>query len=216
MKFFLDTANIEQIEEGCSLGIIDGVTTNPSLLSKEEGDYRTILKKICEIVKGPVSAEVISQNYKGMIEEAKSLAEIDENIVIKIPMIREGIKAGKHLVEQGIKINITLVFSPVQALIAAKIGATFISPFIGRLDDISQEGMLLIKQIKKILNNYSFNSKLLVASIRHPLHVLKSALYGADIATIPYNVFEQLFKHPLTDIGLEKFLEDWKKGKIKR
>lgn len=216
MKFFLDTANIEQIEEGCSLGIIDGVTTNPSLLSKEEGDYRTILKKICEIVKGPVSAEVISQDYKGMIEEAKSLADIDENIVIKIPMIREGIKAGKHLVEQGIKINITLVFSPVQALIAAKIGATFISPFIGRLDDISQEGMLLIKQIKRILNNYSFNSKLLVASIRHPLHVLKSALYGADIATIPYNVFEQLFKHPLTDIGLEKFLEDWKKGKIKK
>jgi len=213
MKFFLDTANIKQIEEGCSLGIIDGVTTNPSLLSKEEGDYRSILKKICEIVKGPVSAEVIHQDYKGIIEEAKSLADIDENIVIKVPMIREGIKAAKYLADQGIKINITLVFSPVQALIAAKIGATFISPFIGRLDDISQEGMLLIKQIKRILNNYSFNSKLLVASIRHPLHVLKSALYGADIATIPYNVFEQLFKHPLTDIGLEKFLEDWKKAK---
>lgn len=211
MLFFLDTANIRQIEEACSLGIIDGVTTNPSLISKEEGNYKSILKRICEIVKGPVSAEVISQDYEGIIKEAKSLAEIDEHIVIKIPMIKEGIKAGRYLVQQGIKINITLVFSPAQALIAAKIGATYISPFIGRLDDISHPGMYLIKQIKKILENYSFKSKLLVASIRHPLHVVKAALYKADIATIPYSVFEQLFKHPLTDIGLEKFLQDWKK-----
>ncbi|OGF66063.1 MAG: fructose-6-phosphate aldolase [Candidatus Fischerbacteria bacterium RBG_13_37_8] len=211
MKFFLDTANIKQIEEGCSLGIIDGVTTNPSLLSKEGSDYRHNLKRICETVKGPVSAEVISENHQGMIEEAKSLAEIDEHIVIKIPMTKEGMKAGKYLVTNGIKINVTLVFSPSQALIAAKIGATYISPFIGRLDDISHNGMFLIKQIKKILKNYAYKSEVIVASIRHPLHVVQSALYGADIATIPFAVLDQLFKHPLTDIGIERFLQDWRK-----
>ena len=211
MKFFLDTANIEQIREACQLGIIDGVTTNPSLLSKESGDYKENLFKICEIVKGPVSAEVTKETYKEMIEEAKSLADIHEHIVIKIPMTMEGIKAGKYLVSENIKINVTLVFSPSQALIAAKIGANYVSPFIGRLDDISQHGMKLIKLISKIYKNYSFKTQVIVASIRHPLHVVKAAVYGADIATIPFSVVLQLFKHPLTDIGVEKFLQDCKK-----
>ena len=213
MKFFIDTANIKQIEESCSLGIIDGVTTNPSLLSKEEGDYREILKKICQTVKGPVSAEVISEDTQGMIEDGKALAAIDEHINVKIPMTKDGIKAGKWFVEHGIKINVTLVFSPSQALIAAKIGATYISPFIGRLDDISHDGMELIDQINTIIKNYNFTSQIIVASIRHPLHVVQAALIGADIATIPFAVFDQLFKHPLTDIGIKKFLEDWKKSR---
>lgn len=214
MKFFLDTANIKQIKEACQLGIIDGVTTNPSLLSKEEGDYKENLFKICEIVKGPVSAEVTKETFEGMIEEAQSLARIHENIVIKIPMTPEGIRVGKYLVSNNIKINVTLVFSPTQALIAAKIKANYVSPFIGRLDDISFRGMNLIKLIANIYKNYMFETQIIVASIRHPMHVVEAALYGANIATIPYSVFTQLFKHPLTDIGIERFLQDWKKIKM--
>ena len=215
MKFFLDTANIKQIKEACQLGIVDGVTTNPSLLSKEEGDYRDNLSRICEIVKGPVSAEVTKETYEEMIEEAQSLAKIHENIVVKIPMTPEGIRASKYLVSNNIRINITLVFSPAQALIAAKINANYVSPFIGRLDDISHQGMNLIKLIAKIYKNYMFETQIIVASIRHPMHVVEAALYGAHVATIPYSVFTQLFKHPLTDIGIEKFMQDWKKIKIK-
>lgn len=215
MKFFLDTANIKQIKEACQLGIVDGVTTNPSLLSKEEGDYRDNLSRICEIVKGPVSAEVTKETYEEMIEEAQSLAKIHENIVVKIPMTPEGIRASKYLVSNNIRINITLVFSPAQALIAAKINANYVSPFIGRLDDISHRGMNLIKLIAKIYKNYMFETQIIVASIRHPMHVVEAALYGAHVATIPYSVFTQLFKHPLTDIGIEKFMQDWKKIKIK-
>lgn len=214
MKFFLDTANIKQIKEACQLGIIDGVTTNPSLLSKEEGDYKENLFKICEIVKGPVSAEVTKETFEGMIEEAQSLAGIHENIVIKIPMTPEGIRVGKYLVSNNIKINVTLVFSPTQALIAAKIKANYVSPFIGRLDDISFRGMNLIKLIANIYKNYMFETQIIVASIRHPMHVVEAALYGANIATMPYSVFTQLFKHPLTDIGVERFLQDWKKIKM--
>ena len=213
MKFFIDTANIKQIEESCSLGIVDGVTTNPSLLSKEEGNYKEILKEICLTVKGPVSAEVISEDSQGMIEDGKALAAIDEHINVKIPMTKEGVKAGKWLADHGIKINVTLVFSPTQAIIAAKIGATFISPFIGRLDDISQDGMQLIQQIHTIIKNYNFKSQMIVAIIRHPMHVVQAAMIGADIATIPFAVFDQLFKHPLTDIGIKKFLDDWKKAR---
>ncbi len=213
MKFFIDTANINHIKEACDYGIIDGVTTNPSLLAKESGNYKENLYKICEIVKGPVSAEVTSEKCDGMIDEAKDLAKIHENIVIKIPMTPEGIKAGKYLVDSNIKINITLVFSPSQAIIAAKIKANYISPFIGRLDDISHKGMELIEIMSKIYKNYSYETKIIVASIRNPLHVVQAALHGADIATIPYAVIMQLFKHPLTDIGVERFLKDWEKIK---
>ncbi len=212
MKFFIDTANPDEIRKAYEMGIIDGVTTNPTLISKENKDFGSLIKEICEIVQGlPISLEVLSLNSKGMIEEAQKLSETGENIVVKIPMTAEGLKAIKILVSEGIKTNTTLVFSPTQALLAAKAGTTYVSPFIGRLDDISQTGMDLVGQIVKIFDNYDFQSEVIVSSIRHPIHVLEAALIGADVATIPYKVIEQLVRHPLTDIGIERFLEDWKK-----
>ena len=212
MKFFIDTANPGEIRKAHEMGVIDGVTTNPSLISKENRDFESLIKEICEIIQGlPISLEALSLNSEGMIGEARKLSKMGENIVVKIPMTVEGLKAIKVLVSEGIKTNTTLVFSPTQALLAAKAGTTYVSPFIGRLDDISQTGMDLIEQIVMIFNNYSFESQVIVSSIRHPIHVLEAALIGADVATIPYKVIEQLVKHPLTDIGIERFLEDWKK-----
>ena len=212
MKFFIDTANPVEIRKAYEMGVIDGVTTNPTLISKENKDFGSLIKEIGDIVQGlPISLEVISPHSEGMIEEAQKLAEMGQNIVVKIPMTGEGLKAIKVLISEGIKTNTTLVFSPTQALLAAKAGTTYVSPFIGRLDDISQTGMDLIRQIMTIFNNYGFESEVIVASIRHPVHVLEAALIGADVATIPYKVIEQLTKHPLTDIGIERFLEDWKK-----
>jgi transaldolase len=209
MKFFLDTGNIKDIESLMPLGIIDGVTTNPSLMAKEGGDPKTIIKRICEIVKGPVSAEVVSTDAEGMIKEGREWAKLDEHIVVKIPFIREGVKAIKILSGEGIKINTTLCFSPMQALIAAKAGSSYISPFVGRLDDISTDGMELVKQILEIYRAYGYKTEVLVASVRHPMHIVQAARMGADICTCPAAVIEQCFKHPLTDIGLEKFLKDW-------
>jgi len=212
MKFFIDTANPGEIRKAHEMGVIDGVTTNPSLISKENRDFKSLIEEICEIIQGlPISLEVLSLESKGMIKEARNLAEMGENIIVKIPMTSEGLKAIKALVSEGIKTNTTLVFSPTQALLAAKAGTTYVSPFIGRLDDISQPGMDLVEQIVTIFDNYGFESEVIVASIRHPVHVLEAALIGADVATIPYKVIEQLVKHPLTDIGIERFLEDWKK-----
>jgi transaldolase len=211
MKFFIDTANIEEIRKANELGVIDGVTTNPSLMAKEGKDPIKVLKDICKIVKGPVSAEVIGITSDVMVREARSLAGIHKNIVVKIPMIEEGIKAVKKLSALKIKTNVTLVFSSTQALIAAKAGATFVSPFVGRLDDISHYGMGIISEIIDIYDNYMFDTEVIVASIRNPLHVVEAARMGADIATIPYSVITQLIKHPLTDIGLAKFLKDWEK-----
>ncbi|MCK8826923.1 fructose-6-phosphate aldolase [Natroniella acetigena] len=214
MKFFIDTANLEEIKEAASLGVIDGVTTNPSLVAKEgDVDFHTRIKEICELVDGPVSAEVISLEAEGMIEEARELAELAQNVVIKIPMTVEGLKAVKTLSEEGIKTNVTLVFSANQALLAAKAGATYISPFVGRLDDIAHEGLQLIEDIAIILDNYGLESEIITASIRHPQHVKQAALIGADIATIPFDVIGKLSSHPLTDIGIEKFLNDWEQGK---
>ena len=212
MKFFIDTANPGEIRKAHEMGVIDGVTTNPSLISKENRDFIPLIKEICEIIQGlPISLEVLSLNAEGMIEEARNLAEMGENIVVKIPMTTEGLKAIKVLAAEEIKTNTTLVFSPTQALLAAKAGTTYVSPFIGRLDDISQIGMDLVSQIMTIFKNYGFGSKVIVSSIRHPIHVMEAALIGADVATIPYKVIEQLARHPLTDIGIEKFLADWKK-----
>jgi transaldolase len=212
MKFFIDTANPGEIKKAYEMGVIDGVTTNPTLISKENKDFESLIKEIREIIQGlPISLEVLSLNSEGMIEEAQKLSEIGQNIVVKIPMTGEGLKVIKVLASEGIKTNTTLVFSPTQALLAAKAGTTYVSPFIGRLDDISQTGMDLVKQIVTILDNYDFESKVIVSSIRHPIHVLEAALIGADVATIPYKVIEQLIKHPLTDIGIERFLADWKK-----
>jgi transaldolase len=193
--------------------MVDGVTTNPSLIAKEGRDFEEIIKEICEIVDGPISAEVVSTDTEGMLEEARKLAKIHNNIVVKIPMLVDGLKATRILSEEGIKTNVTLAFSPLQALMAAKAGATYISPFIGRLDDISQEGLLLVEQIVEIYSNYAFDTEIIVASIRNPLHVLESALMGADIATIPFNVLSKLAAHPLTDKGLKAFLDDWNKAK---
>jgi transaldolase len=215
MKFFIDTANINEIKEAQSFGILDGVTTNPSLVAKEGKDFRKLLDEILSIVDGPVSAEVISTDFDGIVKEARELASIHKNIVVKIPLIKDGMKAVKLLSSEGIKTNVTLCFSPTQALIAAKAGATYISPFVGRLDDISTNGMELISQIVQIYHNYDFNTQVLVASIRHPLHVVEAALIGADVCTIPFNVIDKLFNHPLTDIGLDKFLSDWKKSQNK-
>ena len=211
MKFFIDTANIDEIKEAASLGVLDGVTTNPSLVAKEGKEFRTLLKEICSLVDGPISAEDIATDYEGMMKEAHSLAKIHKNIVVKIPLIKEGLKAVKTLSDEKIKTNVTLCFSAPQSLLAAKAGATFISPFIGRLDDIGQEGMQLIEQIVTIYHNYHFRTQVLVASVRHPLHVIEAALLGADVCTMPFKVIDQLIKHPLTDIGIERFLADWKK-----
>jgi transaldolase len=212
MKFFIDTANIDEIKEAHSMGMVDGVTTNPSLIAKEGRDFEEIIKEICEIVDGPISAEVVSTDTEGMLEEARKLSKIHDNIVVKIPMLVSGLKAARQLAEEGIKTNVTLVFSPLQALMAAKAGATYVSPFIGRLDDISQEGLLLVEQIVEIYGNYAFDTEIIVASIRNPLHVLESALMGADIATIPFSVLNRLAAHPLTDKGLKAFLDDWNRG----
>ncbi|MCH7772995.1 MAG: fructose-6-phosphate aldolase [Bacteroidetes bacterium] len=211
MKFFIDTASIDEIREAASLGILDGVTTNPSLVSKEGKDFRKLLDEILEIVDGPVSAEVIATDYEEILNEAREYAAIHKNIVVKVPLIKEGLKAVKTLFEENIKVNVTLCFSPAQALLAAKAGATYISPFIGRLDDISTSGMDLISQIVQIYRNYNYNTEVLVASVRHPLHLVEAALIGADICTMPFGVIDKLFNHPLTDIGLSKFLSDWKK-----
>lgn len=211
MKFFIDTANIEEIRKAYELGVIDGVTTNPSLMAKEGKDPVRILREICSVVKGPVSAEVVGTTAEVMIKEAKSLAGIHKNIVVKIPMIEEGLKAVRKLSGLGIRTNVTLVFSSTQALLAAKAGATFVSPFVGRLDDISHNGMALIGEMIDIYDNYMFETEIIVASVRNPLHVVEAARMGAHIATIPYAVIAQLIKHPLTDIGLAKFLKDWEK-----
>jgi transaldolase len=211
MKFFIDTANLKEIQSAADLGLIDGVTTNPSLLSKENEKPRELIKKICQTVDGPISAEVVSETAPEMIKEAQSLAKIHKNICVKIPMTAEGLKAVKKLSALGIPTNVTLIFSPLQALLAAKAGATYVSPFVGRLDDISQEGMEMVGQIVTIFNNYGFETEIIVASIRHSVHVLTAALMGADIATIPYKVLLQLARHPLTDMGIQKFLDDWKK-----
>lgn len=212
MKFFIDTANPEEIRKAYEMGVIDGVTTNPTLISKEKRNFDSLIKEICEIIHNlPISLEVIGLKSEEMVQEARHLSRMGENIVVKIPMTAEGLKAIKVLISEGIKTNTTLVFSPTQALLAAKVGSTYISPFIGRLDDISQTGMELVEQIMAIMNNYGFKSEIIVSSIRHPIHVLEAALVGAHVATIPYKVIEQLVKHPLTDIGIERFLEDWKK-----
>jgi len=213
MKFFIDTADIDEIRDAASLGILDGVTTNPSLIAKEGRDFHTVLKEIVSIVNGPISAEVTSTELEGMLDQAHTLAKIHPNIVIKLPLITEGLRACKRLTDEGIKTNVTLCFSPSQALLAAKAGATYISPFIGRLDDISEDGMDLIHQMRTIYDNYGFETQILAASIRHPMHVVQAAIAGADVATIPHKVIGQLVKHPLTDIGQAKFLADWKKMK---
>ena len=211
MKFFIDTANIAEIKEGISLGMVDGVTTNPSLVAKENRKFDDVVKEILKIVDGPVSLEVISLEAKGMVTEAKKLAKLGKQVVIKIPMTTEGLKATKMLAEEGIPVNQTLIFSPLQALMAAKAGAAYVSPFVGRLDDIAHDGMEICEQIIQIFDNYEFSTEIIVASIRHPRHVLAAAMMGADIATIPFKVITQLAQHPLTDKGISLFLEDWKK-----
>ncbi len=213
MKFFIDTANIDEIKKGVELGLVDGVTTNPTLISRENRDPKHLIEEICSIVDGPVSVEAVSLDKEGMVKEARELSKIAPNIVIKIPLTEEGLKAVRVLSKEGIKTNVTLCFSPTQALLAAKAGANYISPFVGRLDDISHTGMELVEQIITIYDNYGFETEVIVASIRNPLHVLEAALMGADIATIPFRVLMQLVKHPLTDIGIERFLKDWEKVK---
>ncbi len=211
MKFFIDTANIEQIKDANDMGMVDGVTTNPSLIAKEDGEFKQIIADICGIVDGPVSAEVISLEYEGMVTEARELAKIAKNIAVKIPMTVPGLKAVKTLTAEGINTNVTLVFSALQALMAAKAGATYVSPFVGRLDDLAQEGMGLIEEIAQIFANYDFDTQIIVASVRSPLHVLDSALLGADIATIPYGVLKKLAGHHMTDKGIDAFMADWNK-----
>jgi len=211
MKFFIDTANLDEIREAASLGILDGVTTNPTLLAKEKEAPLVLFKKICELVEGPVNAEVVSLDWQGIVKEGRELAKLHKNIVVKIPMTKDGLKAVKVFAKEGINTNVTLIFTPIQALLAARAGATYVCPFVGRLDDISSDGMQLIQQIREIFDNYGIRTEIIVASIRHPLHVVQSAMIGADIATIPLKVIEQLLKHPLTDKGIEMFLADWKK-----
>lgn len=213
MKFFIDTANIDDIKKGVEMGMVDGVTTNPSLVAKEDKPFTDIIKEICELVDGPVNAEVVSLEADGMLAEGRELAKIRDNIVIKVPMTVEGLKATKQFAAEGIKTNVTLVFSTAQALLAAKAGASFVSPFVGRLDDISMPGMDLIADIMTIYHNYGYDSEVIVASVRNPLHVMDAAMVDADIATIPLKVIEQLAKHPLTDRGLDQFLADWEKRK---
>ncbi|AEA33533.1 fructose-6-phosphate aldolase [Hippea maritima] len=209
MKFFLDTANVEKIRYFADMGLVDGVTTNPSLIAKEGRDFKEVIDEITRIVDGPISAEVVSTESVGMVEEALELARIHENIVIKIPMTKEGIKATHQLASEGVRVNMTLIFSPSQALLAAKAGARYVSPFIGRLDDISTDGLDMVSDIRAVLDNYDFECEIIAASIRHPLHVIEAAKMGVDIATIPPDVMDKLFNHPLTDIGLDKFLRDW-------
>lgn len=211
MKFFIDTANVEEIKEGIALGMVDGVTTNPSLIAKEKKDFDTVVKDILKIVKGPVSLEVVSMEAKSMFAEGKKLARLGSNVVIKVPLSTEGLKATRMFADAGINVNQTLIFSPLQALMAAKAGARYVSPFVGRLDDVAHDGMEIVDQILTIYENYCYETEVIVASIRHPRHVLDAALMGADIATIPFKVIAQLVKHPLTEKGIEAFLEDWKK-----
>jgi transaldolase len=211
MKFFIDSANLPEIKEAKAQGLIDGVTTNPSLVAKEGREFKKLIHEICEVVDGPVSAEVVSTEEEGMIKEARELVKIHKHVVVKIPMIPEGLKAVRRLSQEGVKINVTLIFSPTQALLAAKAGATYVSPFVGRLDDISEIGMNLIEQIVTIFHNYDFKTQVLVASVRNPVHVVEAAMMGADVATMPFAVIQQLSKHPLTDVGLKKFLADWEK-----
>ena len=209
MKFFIDTANIEEIKEANRMGMVDGVTTNPTLVAKEGREFEPLLKEICDVVDGPVNAEVVSTDVEGMLTEAHKLVKIADNIVVKIPMIVDGLKAVRRLADEGIKTNVTLIFSPLQALMAAKAGAAYVSPFVGRLDDLSQDGLLLAEQIVEIYSNYAYDTEIIVASVRNPLHVLESALMGADIATVPFKVLAALAAHPMTDKGLKAFLDDW-------
>lgn len=211
MKFFLDTASVKEIREGVGTGLVDGVTTNPSLVAKEGRPFKVVLAEICDIVPGPVSAECVTMTTEEMVAEARDLAKVAKNVVVKIPLTKDGLRAVKRVSVEGIKTNVTLCFSAVQALLAAKAGATYISPFVGRLDDRGSDGMELIKDIRAIYDNYEFDTEILVASIRHPVHVLEAARMGADVSTMPYAVFEKLYQHPLTDLGLAQFLEDWKK-----
>ena len=211
MQFFLDTGNVDEIKQALEWGILDGVTTNPTLIAKTGRPFMEVVKEILQLVDGPVSLETVSRDAKGMVEEGRKLAELGDNVVVKIPMTPEGIIAVQELESEGIPTNVTLVFSPTQALIAAKAGATFVSPFVGRLDDISSEGMKLIRDIKTIFDNYDFDTQIIVASVRHPMHVLEAALIGADICTMPFEVMKKLFQHPLTDKGIELFLQDWEK-----
>jgi transaldolase len=215
MKFFIDTANIDEIRDAARLGILDGVTTNPSLVAKEGRKFEDVIAEICTIVDGPISAEVTALDYEGMMTQARPLSKIHKNVTIKVPLTKEGLRACKALRAEGMTVNVTLCFSPSQALLAAKCGATFISPFVGRLDDVSQDGIELIRQIRAIYDNYGFTTQILAASIRHPMHVVECALAGADVGTMPYKVMLQLYEHPLTDAGLKKFLEDWGKQKSK-
>jgi transaldolase len=212
MKFFIDTANIAEIKEANAMGMVDGVTTNPSLIAKEKGDFKAIIAEICSIVDGPISAEVISLDVEGMVREARDLAKIHKNIVVKIPMTIDGLKAVRRLTAEGIKTNVTLIFSPLQALMAAKAGASYVSPFVGRLDDLAQEGMVLVEQLVEMYGNYAYETEIIVASVRNPLHVLDAAMMGADIATIPFNVLSKLASHPLTDKGIKAFMDDWNKA----
>ncbi|MBE3073930.1 MAG: fructose-6-phosphate aldolase [Actinobacteria bacterium] len=216
MKIFIDSGNLKEIESLVPLGIIDGITTNPTLLAKEGGDYRALLKQICGVVKGPTSAEVVATDADGMIRQGRELAKIDEHIVVKVPFTREGVRACKALSSEGLRVNVTLIFSPTQALLAAKVGAAYVSPFVGRLDDIATSGMGLVQEIVDIFENYQFSTEILVASVRHPMHIVEAARMGADICTCPAAVIEQAFKHPLTDIGLERFLKDWDKAGFKQ
>lgn len=216
MKIFIDTGNLKEIEDLVPLGIIDGITTNPTLMAKEGGDPRAILKKICQLVKGPTSAEVVATDYDGMVREGRDLATIDEHIVVKVPFTKAGVKACKTLSDEGTHVNVTLVFSPTQALIAAKVGAAYVSPFVGRLDDISTSGMHLVEEIVDIYENYQFATEVLVASVRHNLHIVEAARMGADICTCPAKVIESMFKHPLTDIGLARFLKDHEEAQATR
>lgn len=212
MKIFLDTGNLKEIEAMMPLGIVDGVTTNPSLMAKEGGDPRAIIKSICDLVQGPVSAEVVATDWEGMVREGRDLATIDPHVIVKVPFTRDGVRATKILADEGIRVNVTLIFSATQALIAAKVGAAYVSPFVGRLDDIASDGMGLIRQIVEIFDSYPYTTEILVASVRGPMHIVEAARMGADVCTCPASVVEACFKHPLTDIGLEKFLADWAKS----
>jgi transaldolase len=212
MKIFLDTGNLKEIEAMMPLGIVDGVTTNPSLMAKEGGDPRAIIKSICDVVQGPVSAEVVATEWEGMVREGRELATIDPHVVVKVPFTRDGVRATKILSDEGIRVNVTLIFSATQALIAAKVGAAYVSPFVGRLDDIASDGMGLIRQIVEIFDSYPYTTEILVASVRGPMHIVEAARMGADVCTCPASVVEACFKHPLTDIGLEKFMADWAKS----